>query len=250
MNIVVSEWIKVRSVRSTWVMAVSCVVVTVLVSLVGVTGLVGEGAAVPDAFDPTAAGFKGILVGQLLIAALGSQAITAEYASGQIISTLTLVPRRRTLLLAKLAVVSMVAVPTAFVTVVAAFGASQATLAAAGWPIATLGDPDVVRALACAVVYLVLASVLGLAFGTITRSSSGALSIIVTVALLIPALTPGLPGVVGEALGTYWPTTAGQASYTVVPLGGISPVVGLVVLAISTIWTAAAASLVFLRRDA
>lgn len=250
MNIVISEWIKIRSVRSTWVMVASTAVVTVLVSLVGVTGLIGDGAVAPAAFDPTAAGFKGILVGQLVIAALGSQAITAEYASGQIISTLTLVPRRRTFLLAKLAVVAMVAVPTAIVTVAAAFGASQATLAAAGWPTATLGDPDVVRALACAVVYLVLASVLGLAFGTITRSSSGALAVIVTVALLIPALAPGIPGIIGQVVGTYWPTTAGQASYTVVANGSILPLAGLAVLTVATVWTAVAATLVFLRRDA
>lgn len=249
MNILVSEWIKMRSVRGTWVMAVSTVIVTILVSLVGVTGLVGEGAVVPDDFDPTAAGFKGILVGQLLIAALGSQAITNEYASGQILSTLSLVPRRRTLLLAKLAVVVMIAVPTGAATVVGAFGASQATLAAAGWPVATLADPEVLRAVACAVVYLVLGSVLGLVFGVITRSSSGALAIIVTVALLIPALAPGIPGVVGQVAGTYWPTTAGQASYTVVSTGSLSPLGGLAVLTIATIWSAAAASLVFSRRD-
>lgn len=249
MNILVSEWIKMRSVRGTWVMAVSTVIVTILVSLVGITALVGEGAVVPHDFDPTAAGFKGILVGQLLIAALGSQAITNEYASGQIISTLSLVPRRRTLLLAKVAMVVMVTVPTAVVTVVGAFCASQAVLAVTGWPAATLADPEVARAVVCAVVYLVLGSVLGLAFGVITRSSSGALAIIVAVELLIPALAPGIPGVVGQMAGTYWPTTAGQASYTVVSTGSLSPLGGLAVLTIATVWTAAAASLVFSRRD-
>lgn len=251
MNVIISEWIKVRSVRSTWVIAASAIVVTLVVGILGVSGLIADGqATVPADFDPTAAGFKGILVGQLLIATLGAQAITNEYATGQIASTLTFVPRRRTLLLSKLAVVVGVALPTAAVTAIAAFASSQAALAAAGLPVADLGDPDTVRAIVCAVLYLVLAAVLGLAFGTITRSSSGALTIIVTVALLVPALAPGVPGVIGDVVGTYWPTTAGQSSYALVGSGALAPLGGLAVMAIATVWTAMAAALVFSTHDA
>jgi ABC-2 type transport system permease protein len=79
---------------------------------------------------------------------------------------------------------------------------------------AALADAGTVRALLCAVGYLVLTAVLGVALGTITRSSSGALAVVVTVALLVPALAPGLPGALADLAATYWPTTAGQTSST------------------------------------
>lgn len=251
MNLLASEWIKTRSVRSTWIIAAATVVVTVMVSLLGISGLSSDWQTnLPIDFDPTGTSFKGILVGQILIATLGAQAITSEYASGQIITTLTIAPKRGTLLAAKLAVTALVALMTAVVTVACSFGASQAALAAAGLPTATLADAGTIRAALCAVAYLVLTAVLGLAFGTITRSASGALAIVVTVALLVPALAPGMPGVLGDVAGTYWPTTAGQTSYTIAGGGAFSPLIGLAVMTIFTIWTTLAAHLTLKTRDA
>lgn len=251
MNLLAAEWMKVRSVRSTWVIAVATVVVTVLVSLLGISGLMSDWQAdLPADFDPVGNSFKGILVGQILIATLGGQSITSEYATGQIITSLTITPRRAALLASKLVVVVLVALATAVVAVTGSFAASQAALAAAGLPTAPLSDLNTVRAMLCAVGYLVLCAALGFAFGLITRSASGALGIIVTVALLIPALAPGLPGVVGEFAGTYWPTTAGQASYTTAPGGPLPPVAGLAVMAVFTLWMTLAAHLVLKTRDA
>lgn len=128
--------------------------------------------------------------------------------------------------------------------------ASQAALAAAGLPTASLTAPDTIRAVLCAVAYLVLAAVLGLAFGTLTRSSTGALAIIVTVALLVPALAPGMPGVLGEIAGTYWPTTAGQSSYAATSTGPLTPLSGFAVMAAFTFVTALAAYVTLKSRDA
>ena len=251
MNLLGSEWIKTRSVRSTWVFAAATVVVTTLVSLLGINGLMPDWqAALPSDFDPAGVSFKGILVGQILLATLGAQAVTNEYASGQIISTLAIAPNRRALLLAKLVVTALVSLATAIVTVAVSFAASQAALGAAGLPTASLSDAATVRALLCAVAYLVLTALLGMAFGTVTRSSSGALAIIVTIALLVPALAPALPGVIGEFAQTFWPTTAGQSSYTTAGLGAFPPAAGLGVMAVFTLWMTLASHLVFKTRDA
>lgn len=248
MNLFASEWIKTRSVRSTWLLAASTVVVTALVSLLGISGLSADWhAELPQDFDPVGVGFKGILVGQLLMAMLGAQAITSEYASGQIISTLAIAPRRARLFTAKVLVTVCVTAIVAVATVAASFAAGQAALAAAGLPTAS-ADGDTVRAIICATAYLVLSAVLGTAFGTLTRSSSGALAIIVTVALLVPALAPGLPGIVGRFAGTFWPTTAGQASYTVVG-SGVPPLLGLAVMTVFTVWMTAAAVTALRVRD-
>ncbi len=83
--------------------------------------------------------------------------------------------------------------------------------------------------------YLILTALLGMAFGTVTRSSSGALAIIVTIALLVPALAPALPGVIGEFAQTFWPTTSGQSSYTAAGLGAFPPAAGLGVMAVFTL---------------
>lgn len=251
MNLLASEWIKTRSVHSTWIIAMATVVVTVMVSLLGISGLMADWQAeLPADFDPTGNSFKGILVGQILIATLGAQAITSEYATGQIITSLTIVPKRGSLLATKLAIAALVALATAVVTVGFSFGASQVALAAAGLPTASLADPGAIRATLCAVAYLVITAILGLAFGTITRSSSGALAIIVTVALLVPALAPGMPGILGDIAGTYWPTTAGQTSYTITGAGPFPPLMGLAIMAVFTLWMGLAAHLTLKKRDA
>ncbi|SDQ88379.1 ABC transporter permease [Microbacterium sp. cf332] len=250
MNLFASEWIKARSVHSTWILAASAVVVTVMVSLLGVSGLVADGqTALPTDFDPTGISFKGILVGQILLATIGAQAITSEYGSGQIITSLAIVPRRGALLASKLAVSALIGMVVAVAAVAGSFGATQAALATAGLPLSALDDPDTARAIACAIVYLVLTAVLGLGFGIITRSSSGALAIIVTVALLVPALAPGMPGALGEFAGTYWPTTAGQASYAVATTSGMPPLVGLGIMAIFSLGTTLGALVVLRARD-
>lgn len=249
MNLFASEWIKTRSVRSTWILAASTVVVTALVSLLGISGLSADWqTALPGDFDPVGVSFKGILVGQLLMAMLGAQAVTSEYASGQIISTLTIAPRRARLFTAKALVTTSVAAVVAVGTVGVSFVAGQAALAAAALPTASTNDGDTVRALVCAVAYLVLSALLGLAFGTLTRSSSGALAVVVTVGLLIPALAPGLPGIAGRFAGTFWPTTAGQASYTAAGTG-VPPLLGLAVMAVFTAWMTVAAVTTLRVRD-
>lgn len=251
MNALASEWIKTRSLRSTWIIAAATVVATVMVTLLGISALVSDWQVdLPADFDPTGNSFKGILVGQILIATLGAQMMTSEYANGQIVTSLTTTPRRGALLAAKAAITVLAALITAIVTVTCSFAACQAALASAGLPTADLAAPDTIRAIVCAVVYLVLTAVLGLAFGTITRSSSGALAIIVTIALLVPALAPGLPGPIGDFAGTYWPTTAGQISYTVSAGSPIPPVLGIAVLGIFTLWTFVAANLALKIRDA
>lgn len=251
MNLIASEWIKIRTVRSTWILAVATIVVTAAVSLLGVSGLMTDWqTALPSDFDPTGISFKGVLVGQIIVATLGAQAITNEYATGQIITSLTVAPQRGTLLASKIATSAIVAFATAAVAVAVSFGATQAALGAAGLPQARLADGDTIRAITCAVLYLTLTAILGLAFGVITRSSSGALAIIVTVALLIPALAPGVPGILGDLAGTYWPTTAGQASYADAPSSPLPPLLGLAIMAIFTIWMALAAHLTLKTRDA
>ncbi|MDM8084027.1 ABC transporter permease [Cellulomonas cellasea] len=251
MSRLASEWIRARSVRGTWLLMGATMLTTVAVSLLGISGLHGGWLEeLPDPWDPTAMSLKGILVGQLLIGMLGAGTITSEYATGMIATSLSISPQRSKLLAAKAGIASALALATALVTVGLSFVAGQGVIGAAGLPAASLGDPGVLRALLAAVAYLTLTALLGLAFGVITRSSSGALALIVVIALLAPALTPGLPGPLGESLGDYWPTTAGQAAYSVADTGGAPPMVGIGVMAVFTVWLTVASHITLRRRDA
>ena len=99
-----SEWIKIRSLRSTWV--TSAVAMGVMV-VFGAATAIGY-HDIPEQVDQakyqitSAAPF-----GYIIVAVLGALQVTGEYASGQIRSSLTATPHRGRLLMAKAAVVAV-----------------------------------------------------------------------------------------------------------------------------------------------
>ena len=99
-----SEWIKIRSLRSTWV--TSAVAMGVMVVFGAATAIGYHG--IPEQVDQakyqitSAAPF-----GYIIVAVLGALQVTGEYASGQIRSSLTATPHRGRLLMAKAAVVAV-----------------------------------------------------------------------------------------------------------------------------------------------
>lgn len=245
------EWIKARSIRRTWALAIAVVAVTVLSMMISLSGQLGGGdMQPPDAWDPTARSLAGILGGQLLMGLLGASIVTSEYATGTITATLAVAPHRRQLLAAKAAVTALLASATSVAAIATSFTVGQIAIGAAGLPQADATDPRVIRALLCAAGYLTLTALIGLAFGTITRSSLGAFAVIVSVALVAPGILPALPDPIGGAMSTYWPTTAGQSSYAVLFQGGLPMPFGLGVMTLFTIYSTVASHLVFGIRDA
>ena len=99
-----SEWIKLRSLRSTvWSFAIVIAVSAGLALLMGL-GIPAADGAVPADTQTTLvlqASLFGVFFGQLVIAVLGVLVISGEYSTGMIRSTLTAVPRRLPALWAK-----------------------------------------------------------------------------------------------------------------------------------------------------
>ncbi|PZG41421.1 ABC transporter permease [Spongiactinospora gelatinilytica] len=228
MNILRSEWTKLRSVRSTWIAAVSAVLSSVVLGVVGSFDLLGAPPAEPPAgWDPTALALKGFLFAQLIIGMMGALSVTPEYDTGMIGTSLAVVPARSRLLGAKMVVVAAVGFVTGLVTTLVSFTVVQLMLGGTGLPMAGLSDPGVAGALAGGVLYLTLIALIGVAVGVLTRSATGGLAVLVGALLLVPALAPAF----GDRLAALWPITAGQAAYTVVPAEGmVAPGVGLAVL--------------------
>jgi len=178
-----SEWSKLRSVRATW----WCTGLYLLV--VGGTGWLaaaGAGTA-PRADAAVATAFTGFGVGQLVLVVLGVLAVTSEFSTGTALVSMTAVPRRTRLLVAKTLVVAVwCALLTLLLTVVCAL-AAQLRIAVPGG-IALLG-PDVLRSSGLQIGAAALVGVLAVGLGAVVRSIAGAVGIgLALVALLPPAL--------------------------------------------------------------
>ncbi len=170
-------------------------------------------------FDSTALSLAGLTFGQLAAAVLGVLAISAEYSTGGIRSSLVAVPRRLRLLVAKalvlLAVVLAVGVLSSFV----AFFVGQALLASVDLE-TSLGDPGVLRAVIGGGLYLAASALFGLAFGTLLRQTAGGIVAAIAGLLIVPPLTQLLPGDWGAAISKWFTSNAGQQILVVRPDAG------------------------------
>ena len=101
-----SEWIKIRSLRSTWITSAIAIVTSVLIGA-GLT--IGMGKTAEYADTARYSLIAGTTLGQIVVAVLAALVITGEYSSGQIRSSLAAVPHRGRLLWAKALVISFVA---------------------------------------------------------------------------------------------------------------------------------------------
>jgi ABC-2 type transport system permease protein len=217
-NVVRSEWTKLWSVRSTrWTL-----LATILVSL-GFTTLFAWGQTANwsqiDAqeranFDATANSLGGLYFGQLAIAVLGALVITAEYSTGGIRTTLTAVPQRLKVLLAKGLTFAVAALAVGVVTSFGAFFIGQAFFATKGVE-ARLGDPGVLRAVVGGGLYILGCGMLGFAVGSLLRHSAGAITTAVGLLFVLPLLSNLLPGDWGRTVREYFFSNAGGQITTV-----------------------------------
>ena len=109
---------------------------------------------------------------------------------------------------------------------VATFLVGQALLGAgdAGTATASLSDDGVLRAVLSTAVYLAGIALLGLAFGTLLRSTPAALSALFVLIFLLPGLGSFLlPASVRDDVLPYLPSNAGDAFTSVTPTPDLPP---------------------------
>ncbi|MEQ4301208.1 ABC transporter permease subunit [Plantactinospora sp. B6F1] len=220
-RVVRSEWTKLHSLRSTWL-----TLGTVLLLAVGLAGAIGYGVRrsvqsgdpAPTTADAVGTAFLPMDFLMLVIGILGVLQITGEYGSGTIRATLSAVPRRWPVLAAKAVALTGVTVPVLTVGCLAAFLVCQAALGPDG---AGLGDSGVPGAIVGAAGSAALIGLLGLGIGAMLRHTAGAITALVVLLMVVPALLgPVLPGEREEAVLKYVPTLAGQAMYALDGAGG------------------------------
>ena len=245
-RVLAAEWIKARSVRSTWwllaAVVASLAAAGVSPALTFTLGGEGSGEATADA---TGGALSGVSFTQLLVAALGVVLVSSEYGSGLIRATFAAVPSRLPVLAGKAGVATVATFLPALATVLAAFVAAQAVLAGADVSI-SLADPGVLRAVVGAALFLAVSAVLGTAFGWLVRSTAGALATVFGFLFVLPLLGLLIPGIT-----PYLPSNAGTAVLQTDPgAGSLGPWVGLGLFAGYAAALLAAAGYVLRRRDA
>jgi len=196
-NVLRSEWTKLRSVRSIrWALAAlvaGTVALGITDSLVEASGWAHSPAADRVTFDPTNISLAGLAFAPLAIGIAGVLVMSGEYTSGMIRSTFAAVPRRQLVLAAKAAVLAAVALTAGELTMFTSFLAGQAILSGRA-PHAALGEPGVLRAVALSGAYLALLALFGLGLGAIIRRSAGAIAAYAGLALVLPYILLALPG--------------------------------------------------------
>jgi ABC-2 type transport system permease protein len=246
-----SEWIKLRSLRSTGYALAAAVVVTAGCGLL-LCALASQrlDAGKHLGTNPAVLSLYGAYLAPLTVGVLGVLLITGEYATGLIRSTLSAVPRRLPVLWAKLGVFGLVAAVTSEVTLICTFLAGQAVLARthAG---ASFADPGVLRAVLGTGLYMTIVGLLGMAFGFLFRTTAGAISALFGVVLVLPVLANVLPATWTGHFAAYLPSNAGQAIMAVRPIPDtLSPWTGLGLFAGYTVLAIAAAVVCLKKRDA
>jgi ABC-2 type transport system permease protein len=258
-HIVISEWTKIRSVRSTVWTLIAFVIVTIgitaLISLAISSAWTGPRSASRDAtitLDPTGAilGLS-VALGQLAICVLGVMVMTTEYSTGVIRSSLLAVPRRVPMLAAKAVVFAILTVITAEVVVLASFFVGAAILHSHLQ--VSLSTPGVTRAVLGTGLYLTVLGLFALGIGTLIRHTAGGISAVIGIVLVLPIIGNFLPDTtVYDHIVAYLPTQAGALIGQAHRASGdlLGPWQGFGVLCIYAVIVLIAGAVMLRRRDA
>jgi hypothetical protein len=255
-----SEWTKIRSVRSTYWSLAAGIIFSIGFGVLS-CGIVAHhyqkysGAELQrqlmqDNFDPVSQAMSGVILGQLAVAVLGVLVVSSEYRNRMIRTTLTALPRRGRMLLAKVAVFGALAVVVGEITTFASFFIGMRLFDSQSLSV-SLGDSGVLRAVAGTGLYLALAGILGLGLGLIIRHSAGAITAIIGCLLVVPILATAIPQPWQDRIGQMLPFSIGEQASSIRDLGGhLSPAVGLLFFAIYGAIAIAIGAWLLQRRDA
>ena len=275
---VVSEWTKVRSVRSTWV-----ALVVIVVAGVGLSALVSNieagrwarlGLVDRAQFDPVRFSQTGEFISQFVVGVLGAMVVTSEYATGAIRTTLATLPRRMSVLYGKAIVIAGVVFVVTEVTAFVSFFVGQLVLTAHGGrtlpagssiltqvrsstiPVVSITNTGALRAVFLCGVYLTLLALLAFGIGFILRHTAGVISLYVGLLLVLPLIVQILPSSLSDPIERYLPSNLGLAMIVVTTrktdFAGVLmapwPAVGM--LALYTAAFGALGAWLLMRRDA
>jgi ABC-type transport system involved in multi-copper enzyme maturation permease subunit len=284
---IASEFTKIRSVRSTyWTLA------ALLVVSIGVGAAITAGQAANFTHNPpNKAGFDATQtslaaffeIGQLIIAVIGALAITSEYSTGMIRTSLTAQPRRGTIYAAKAIVLTSVALVVSLVTSFIAFFVGQALLSGTGVSASlfhsvtipqnanvtcpqqgafggggglppgckvvfsgtdVIHPSTVLMAIIGCALFVTLVALIAFGVGAIVRHTAGTIAIVIAALFIIPVLEHALPDNWHWDIMRFLPDAANQVvSVTIGSNGNPHLWSAWPQLGVTALWTAALVAL-------
>jgi hypothetical protein len=248
-----SEWLKLRSVRSTGYILIAIAVCLLGGALVSYLMTADWDTSPPDVQQKFGAADPGVMVvpfTQFCLGVLGALAITSEYGSGMIRTALVSVPRRKAYLLAKAVVVAGASLLVGLVTVLIAYQTGELITGDRPEPISAYSSfTDALPTLLANTASLVLLALLGLGLGFLLRSTAGALVALCALLFVLPSLALILPYPWNERVYSVMPPVLAPQLAADAPGAPLSPLAaGLVMLAYLALALGAGA-LALLRRD-
>jgi ABC-2 type transport system permease protein len=257
-HVALSEWTKLRTLRSTRYALLAAFAMTIgfalIPALVNASRWHTMSVIEKARFNPLETSLIGVVMAQLAIGVLGVMILSGEYSTGMIRSTFMAVPKRLPVLWAKAGVFGLVTLALSVPATLIAFFAAQAILrghSIGGHDIAlSFTDPGVARAVVGGALYLTLVGLFGLGLGGIIRNTAGGISALAAVLFVIPPLMNVLPSSWNNAISPYLPSNAGQAIMGVSRNSTmLAPWTGLALFAGYVAVTIAIAAVLLRRRD-
>lgn len=208
-RLVVAEWIKFRTLRSTFWTLGTALALMVAMAVLQAWGSVQMAqdmdlSGVPGTGYATGAWF----IGQLAFCVLGILAITGEYSTGMIRSTFAAAPRRLPVLWAKLVVVVTAVFVVSVVAVALSWAGAAPFFDDLGATI-DLSSSEDVRILLGTPLYLATITALAFAVGALTRHSAGALAVVIGLLLIVETAFASIPWRPLQTISPFLPSTAG-----------------------------------------
>ncbi|RKS80057.1 ABC-2 family transporter [Motilibacter peucedani] len=248
-RVVASEWVKFRTLRSSWLTLLGAVLAPILIAIpIGYNTGKNWGGLAPEDQAPSGV-LQGYFLAQLLIGVLGVLFVSGEYSTGMIRSTLAAVPKRVPVLVAKAIVFGALSAVALTAASVLAFLVGNVYLHADGHGY-SLTDATVPRVVVGTGIYLALVGLLGGALGWIVRSTPGGISALVAIVIVIPTVFEILPGTWAKDVGQVLPSSAGGSFVSSVHAAHtLPPWTGLGVMALWVVGSLGVAAVLLKRRD-
>lgn len=184
-----SEWIKLRTLRSTWwCLAVMVAVIVAFGALFSTSaGFFALDGATREQQQAVVAQSVtvGVVFGQLVASILGALVITGEFGTGMIRSTFTAVPRRGAALVAKLIVVAVTLFVVSLVGLVVALLVNSVILPLHDITV-DFTDAALWKTVLGAAVSVAAIGMMALALGAIIRNGAGAIASAVGIVFVLP----------------------------------------------------------------
>jgi ABC-2 type transport system permease protein len=245
------EWTKFWSVRSTSWSLVVLIVTTIGLGVLSTHALRSQPGVV---IDPIRRIFVGFNLGQFAIGVLGVLFISAEYGTGQIRSTLSVMPRRRVVVIAKSIVMGIVGLVVGEILSFATFFIGDTVLAGSASHVA-FSSPGVLRVLIESGIYIALLGLIGLGIATLLHNSAGSIATFAGAVLVLTLIVSAMPQFIINAVSRYLPANIGSSVFALRTPGRLSnvpifsPLMGLAVLALYAVVLLSAGCVAMNRRD-